>query len=134
MNKSELIAEAERLGIDSSGTKAEIEARIAAASEATGATGDELAVRTAEAAGQRAVCSVPAGELPDDLAEALRLRVQHNLATTGGRPLQSCGAADPDVQRLEAPYRRKPRAADQSAADLEELPSGSLDQPIQEQE
>lgn len=65
------------------------------------------AVRAAEAAQQRAVCAIPAGDLPNDLADALDLRVKVNLEQTGGNPVTRVGGSDPEVRRIEAPYSKR---------------------------
>lgn len=66
-------------------------------------------VREAEAAAQRSVCHIPDGELPEDLATALELRVEANLAAGDGKTVTRSGGADPEVRALEAPYsKRKP--------------------------
>lgn len=70
----------------------------------------------AEAAAQRAVCDVPP-VYPDDLREALKRRVARNLAarsvpiaqvTTfeGGASATHVPRTDPEVIRLEGPYRK----------------------------
>lgn len=73
---------------------------------------DVRRVREVEAAAQRSVCHTPDGDvLPDDLAEALELRIAVNLAQTGGRdPLVRVGGADSRVRELEAPYSKRRRA------------------------
>lgn len=77
----------------------------------------EAAVRSAEAAGQRAVVGLGRGEpLPDKLQEALDRRVEINLAATGGHPLVSMAGADPEVVRLEEPWRKLRPATDGEAA------------------
>lgn len=130
-NKAELIARAEQLGLDTQGTKTELTERILAATEISTPV-DDAAVRAAELAAQTSVCRWE-GERPVALDEALQRRVSANLAATGGTPLQACGGADPDVQRLEAPYR-KPRVAVVADSAEEQPPSGSLDHPNQEEE
>lgn len=70
----------------------------------------------AEAAAQRALCRIPAA-YPADLAQALKRRVQRNLAMrqlplavllgdaeVGGTTVLP--GRDPEVRRLEGPYRR----------------------------
>lgn len=78
----------------------------------------------AEKAAQRAVCNVPSSSnvWPDDLREALCRRVAHNIAMRGiplalqesitdaGAAVTRVGGLDPEVRRLEAPYRRRPLA------------------------
>ncbi len=87
------------LGEDTSATTAQITAALAA-----------------EAAAQRKVCEVPA-VYPPDLAEALLRRVARNLAARavpiaqwtsfeGGATGTRVPQSDPEVTRLEAPYRR----------------------------
>lgn len=75
----------------------------------------------AERAAQRSVCNVPADgeEWPDDLREAVFRRVAHNLAmraiplavqstiTDIGAATTRVGGNDPEVRRLEAPYRKR---------------------------
>lgn len=73
----------------------------------------ERLVRQAEHAGQTVLIErrdYSEAEMAE-LKKALDRRVEVNLSTTGGRPIQSMAAADPEVQRLEAPFRRKPRLA-----------------------
>jgi hypothetical protein len=90
------------------------------------------AVRRAETAGQRSACGLtPGAELPEELEIALALRVEVNLALTGGRPIASVAGADPDVVAIEAPYR-KPRITPDP--EIEQLPSGELDDPTPEKE
>ncbi len=84
--------------------------KTAAKTSARDDTALHAAIRAAEGAAQRSVCNVPAGDPPEDLVEALELRVKANLAATGGKPLTACGGSKSEVARLEAPYR-KPRAA-----------------------
>lgn len=71
----------------------------------------------AEAAAQRARCRVPS-EYPDDLRQALLRRVARNLAARsvpvasftsfeGGQTATRVPGVDPEVKRLEAPYRRR---------------------------
>lgn len=122
-SKADLVAQAESLGLPTEGTKAQLEERIAASQRPSAHPKLVAAVRAAEAAGQRAQCRVPAGDLPPELVEALDRRVAVNLAATGGKPLQSCGGSDPDVQRLEAPY--KPQAAEPDLSD--EQPPSAVD-------
>ena len=98
----------------------------ARAAEPTYTDDVRAAVRQAESAGQGSACSIPAGDLPAELVEALDLRVKVNLATTGGRPVQSCGGTDPDVQRLEAPYRKPRTAAPADPAPDQEPAEGDL--------
>lgn len=71
-------------------------------------------VRAAEAAAQRSVCNVPDGDLPDELAQALELRVEVNLAQHDGKEIRRVGSTDPEVRRLEAPFskRRAPERDD----------------------
>lgn len=74
----------------------------------------------AELEAQKAVCKVPeSGGYPEDLAEALCRRVAHNLAVRavplGVQASVSefnatqirVGGTDPEVRRLEAPYRKR---------------------------
>jgi hypothetical protein len=74
------------------------------------------AALAAEAAAQRARCTVPA-VYPADLREALLRRVARNLAARsvpvasfsafdGGVTSTRVPSSDPEVRRLEAPYRR----------------------------
>lgn len=71
------------------------------------------AVRAAEAAAQRSVCNIPAGDLPDELTQALVRRVEVNLAQADGRTVARVGSTDPKVRELEAPFTRR-RAAEGS--------------------
>lgn len=65
-------------------------------------------VRAAEAAAQRAACSVPDGPLPDDLALALERRIEVTRDRLASDPTgwPRGGGSDPEVRDLEAPYRR----------------------------
>lgn len=76
--------------------------------------GDLAGALAAEAAAQRAMCRVGA-QYPDDLREALLRRVARNLAMRSLPLAAPAGDAevprflprrDPEVGRLEAPYRR----------------------------
>ena len=67
-------------------------------------------IRAAEAAQQRSVCDVPDGDLPDSLAQALKRRVEVNLAQHDGGEIRRVGGKDPEVRELEAPFSRR-RAA-----------------------
>lgn len=80
-------------------------------------TPDLTSVLAAETDAQRAVCRVPA-EFTNDLREALLRRCARNLAaravpvTTytafdGGVSSTRVPLADPEIQRLESPYRRR---------------------------
>lgn len=64
-------------------------------------------IRAAEAAQQRTVVTFPDGDVPDDLAKALDLRVQVNLAQHDGVTVTRVGGADPAVRELEAPYSKR---------------------------
>lgn len=70
----------------------------------------------AETAAQAKACSIPP-VYPDDLAEALKRRVARNLAGRavpvatytafeGGATTTRLPMTDPEVKRLEAPYRK----------------------------
>lgn len=86
----------------------------------TSATEDEMAgALAAETAAQSRVCRVPADPeaLSADLREALLRRVARNLAARsvpvatftsfeGGASSTRVPASDPEVRRLEAPWRR----------------------------
>ena len=67
-------------------------------------------VRSAEAAAQRSLCVIPDGDLPDDLAAALDLRVEVNLAQADGVNVTRVGSTDSEVRRMEAPFSKR-RAA-----------------------
>jgi hypothetical protein len=82
---------------------------------------DELgAALAAEKASQKSRCRVPAdsADWPADLAEALKRRVARNLAMRGlplavlqgdaelGTPGLRLPGQDPEVRRLEAPWRK----------------------------
>lgn len=68
----------------------------------------------AEGAAQTRVCRIP-DEYPADLAEALLRRIAHTLAAeniplgvqAGDEGGLRLSANDPEVRRLEAPFRRK---------------------------
>lgn len=63
-------------------------------------------IEAAEAAAQRSVCVIPKGDLPDDLAEALKRRVEVNVAQhNDGDPITRVGGSDERVLELEHPYR-----------------------------
>lgn len=71
----------------------------------------------AEQVAQANRCKIPTGPVwPADLAEALMRRVLRNIAMRGlALGVQSydgggvyIGARDPEITRLEAPYRRRP--------------------------
>jgi len=74
-------------------------------------------VRAAEAAAQRSVCYVPAGDLPDELEQALARRVEVNLTQADGRTVVRVGSTDPEVRRLEAPFNRRRVAPGDSTTD-----------------
>jgi hypothetical protein len=73
----------------------------------------------AELAAQRKWCRIPNDHFPDDLGEALKRRVAHNLALRGlplgvqatisdySATTTRVGGEDAEVIRLERPYRRR---------------------------
>lgn len=80
----------------------------------TSASDTEItAALAAETAAQAAVCRV--GDYPADLTEALKRRVARNLKmrsnvlglADGEMGSVRIGSTDPEVRRLEAPYRRR---------------------------
>lgn len=67
-------------------------------------------VEAAEAAAQRSVCDFPDQKTtPKALTDALKRRVEVNLAQADGVTVTRVGGADPKVRKLEGPYsKRKP--------------------------
>lgn len=95
-------------------TLAVVKAYLGTTSASDAVISDALA---AEAAAQRARCRVPAA-YPDDLAQALKRRVARNLAARavpiatftsfeGGGTSARVPQLDAEIQRFEAPYRRR---------------------------
>lgn len=67
----------------------------------------------AETAAQRRVCRISGNDLPPDLLEALLRRVARNLSmrrlplgVMGDEAGTRLGSTDPEVRRLEGPYRK----------------------------
>lgn len=77
------------------------------------------AVRAAEAAAQRSLCTFPEGDVPAALEKALERRVEANLAATGGEPVTRIGSTDATVLELEAPFRKR------RSPEIDEAPKSS---------
>lgn len=97
-------------------TLADVKAYLASTGPTSFADADLTAVLAAERAAQAMACRVPAA-YPADLAEALLRRVARNLAARsvpvasfsafeGGATTTRVPMKDPEIARLEGPYRR----------------------------